>query len=95
MKIIYDISTFVPIVTSESIARGLVERFRKRRKEIGMTQRQLALRSGVSYASVRRFETQGDISLWSFLRIASAIGRLEDFEALFARPTIPNLKDVK
>lgn len=95
MKNNFDISAFVPIITEEAVTQGLVERFRKRRKEIGVTQRQLALRSGVSFGSVRRFETEGEISLRSLLRIASAIGRLEDFEALFSRPNIRSLKDVK
>jgi len=95
MKNNFDISAFVPIITEEAVTQGLVERFRKRRKEIGVTQRQLTLRSGVSFGSVRRFETEGEISLRSLLRIASAIGCLEDFEALFSRPNIRSLKDVK
>jgi hypothetical protein len=47
----------------------------------------------VSYASLRRFETSGEISLSSLLKIAQALGALEDFNQLFKHKIITDLKD--
>lgn len=92
MDMKYDLQKFIDAPTIQSINNSLVERVRARRKEQGLTQRQLADRSGVSYASLRRFETMGEISLTSLLRLAKALGCIEDFNALFKRKTITDLK---
>jgi len=95
MKHHFDIKDFVSAETERSVTDALVSRFVKRRKESGLTQRTLSVRSGVSYASIRRFETTGDISLKSLLRISSAIGCLEDFHSLFNRVVITDIRDMK
>jgi transcriptional regulator with XRE-family HTH domain len=95
MKNKYDISDFVNVATEQSITNGLVERFIKRRKEYGLTQKELSIKSDVSYGSIRRFESQGDISLKSLLKISSAIGCLEDFNELFKHMIVKNIKDLK
>lgn len=92
MNIKYDISTFAPVVTEQTVKVDLIKRVKKRRKELGLTQRALSLRSGVSYASIRRFETQGDISLHALLRIGSVMNSLEDFNTLFSRPLITDIR---
>lgn len=94
MKKHFDISDFVNVTTEQSITRGLVERFKIRRKELGITQKELSFRSGVSYGSIRRFESSGDISLKFLLRISSVIDCLEDFNELFKHTKITNLKDL-
>jgi len=53
------------------------------RKEKNLTQMNLADRSGVSYGSIKRFERFGKISFESLLKIAEALGRLDEFESLF------------
>lgn len=50
------------------------------RKEINWTQKDLADKSGVSYGSIKRFETSGKISFESILKIAEALNRLTEFE---------------
>jgi transcriptional regulator with XRE-family HTH domain len=50
---------------------------------MGYTQHELAQRSGVSYASVKRFEQTGDISLVHLLKLANVLNRLIEFDALF------------
>ena len=75
----FDISTFVNVTTEENILKGIVDRVKLRRKELKLTQKELAKRSGVSYGSIRRFENSGEISLTSLLKIANAINCLEDF----------------
>ena len=49
---------------------GNIRRLRKRRR---ISQQKLAALSGVSFASIRRFEKQGDISLSSLAKIALAL----------------------
>ncbi len=93
MKNIYDISTFVQVETMQSIVNKLVEREKKFRKRKNMTQVSLAKRSGVSYASIRRFEKTGEISLKSLLKIANALDCLEDFNQIFETPIPNSLKD--
>jgi transcriptional regulator with XRE-family HTH domain len=93
MKNKYDIGNFVNVATEQSIKSKLVERFKQRRKENGLTQKQLSKRSGVSYASIRRFETTGDISLNALLKISDACHCLEDFNELFINPVVKDIRE--
>lgn len=88
----FDISDFVDVITTDSIKWSMVERFKKRRKEAGLSQKALAMKSAVSYGSIRRFESTGEISLSSLLSLADAIGCLEDFNELFKYEVLTNLK---
>jgi transcriptional regulator with XRE-family HTH domain len=92
MKTNFDISKFVPVLTEQTVKMELAKRFKKRRKEAGITQKMLAFKSGISYASIRRFETSGEISLTSLLRISTVIQTLDDFDALFKFPTVRNIR---
>ena len=89
----FDISEFVDAETEQSVLADLVKREKLRRKELGFSQKELATRSGVSYASLRRFESSGDISMSSLLKIGNALNCLSDFNDLFKHKKITNLKD--
>ncbi|MFA6620450.1 MAG: helix-turn-helix transcriptional regulator [Bacilli bacterium] len=91
----FDIDQFVAALTPEKAKDNLVNRFVMRRKELHYSQMKLASLSGVSYGSLRRFETSGDISLSSLMNLANVLGYLEDFENLFERPAIRSLKEMK
>ena len=93
--IIFDISDFIPTITEKSTIDNLKERFKARRKERKLSQKALAQSSGVSYASIRRFEQTGEISLRSLIKLANAIGCLSDFEELFKHEIITSVKDYK
>lgn len=88
-----DIGQFVGVPTVSSITTALVERMKKRRKEAKFSQTALSKRSGVSFASIRRFEETGEISLSSLMKIADTLSCLEDFNALFKHEIITDLKD--
>lgn len=88
-----DISDFVFTVTEQSIKNEISTRFKQRRKEYGITQKELSIRSGISYASIRRFETQGEISLHALLRLSSVIDCLDDFLVLFKNPYIKDIRN--
>ena len=89
----YDLSIFVNTLTEQDVLSGIVARVKERRKELRLTQRQLAQRSGVSYASLRRFESTGEISFRSLLQIASVLNALPDFCELFSKEIVTDLKD--
>lgn len=90
----YNLRQFIPnAVTTATITSDLVKRVKERRKELKYSQKELALRSGVSYASIRRFETYGEISFQSLLKIASVLHSLDDFNHLFSHEIITSLKD--
>jgi transcriptional regulator with XRE-family HTH domain len=92
MKNKFDISDFVPVITEQQVKSDLAHRFKNRRKEFGISQKELSIRSGISYASIRRFETSGEISLSSLLRISTVIDCLEDFDELFKNPIIKDIR---
>jgi len=56
------------------------------RKEHGWTQRDLAEKSDVSYGSIKRFETTGQISFESLLKIVESLKRLSEFENILLPP---------
>ena len=89
-----DISDFIRISTEQSIKQELVIRFIKRRKESKLTQKDLSVRSGVSYGSIRRFESSGDISLQALLKLSRVLGCLDDFNEVFNKQITTNIKDM-
>ena len=89
----FDIGQFVNTLTEQSVVNGIVERAKKKRKQMKISQKELSSKSGVTYASIRRFETTGEISLTSLLKIAHALDALKDFENLFKGQAITSLKD--
>ena len=64
--------------TPLKVQRKLAENTRKRRLQMNLTQQELAERSGVALATLRKFEQVGGISLASFLKIQMVLGGLED-----------------
>ena len=62
------------------------------RKQAGLTQTELAARSGVSLGSIKRFERTGQVSLESLLKLVQILNRLNDFE-LILQP-MENLKKI-
>ena len=91
----YDLTDFINVTTIDSTLSELTARIKARRKERKWTQKDLAIRSGVTYSSIRRFEETGDISLASLLKISNALDSLDDFKHLFSTKFITNLKDYR
>lgn len=72
--------------TPHDVQMELAKRARERRLLLNITQAELAKRSGVPLASVRRFETSGEISLRSFLALALVLEELKEVAELFQPP---------
>lgn len=64
------------------------------RKQEKMSQKELSERSGVAYASIRKFESTGIISLEPLLKICEALKRLTDFESILLPSDIKRKKDL-
>ena len=58
------------------------EKLRVLRKKSDLSQAELAVRSGVSLGSLKRFETTGQISLESFFKLLHILGRLNEFDGI-------------
>ena len=70
---------------------GKIIRLRKRKK---ISQKELALRSGVSLGSVKRFEQSGEISLQSLSKIAIALGVEDELLNLFDDVPYASIEEV-
>lgn len=69
--------------TTATVMQELVLKTQELRKKNGVSQLELSKRSGVSFGSVKRFETTGQISLESLLKLAYFFNRLDDFNTVF------------
>jgi transcriptional regulator with XRE-family HTH domain len=72
--------------TPHEILLQISANFKELRLEQKLTQEGLANRSGVSWGSVKRFESSGQISLQSLLKISLVLGALDQFEELGKQP---------
>lgn len=85
-------STFI-LLSAADVARLLADRVRALRLQQGWTQAEAAERAAMSLASYKRFERSGAIPLAALLRVAVALGRLSDFEAILAAPALRSLDE--
>ncbi len=69
----------INISTPTSIAEQLKIKFKEKRLFMNLTQDGLAKRSGVSLGSLKRFESSGQISLESLLKLSLVLECLDDF----------------
>lgn len=82
------------ISTPNDVARQIAARVKERRLELDLTQEGMAARSGVKFATYRRFEQTGEISLKGLLQVGFALNALSDFDALFSQKQYQSLDDV-
>lgn len=68
--------------TPFDVLMNLAQKHKTLRKQIGLTQSELAKRSGVSLGSIKRFELTGQISLESLLKLVQILNRISDFELI-------------
>lgn len=80
--------------TPSDIAIKMAQKLKSIRKRRKITQKQLAARSNVSYATLRKFEKTGQISLESFIKISMELGLLNELSNLFSDPTYNSIDEV-
>lgn len=76
------------------VAMQIAARVKSRRLELNLTQEGMATRAGVKFATYRRFEQTGEISLRGLLQVGFALNALSDFGALFSQRQYQSLDDV-
>ncbi len=80
--------------TPSDIAKRLADKIKRIRKRKKITQEQLAARSNVSYATLRKFEQTGKISLESFIKLAMELGVIGEINSLFDQPVYSSIEEV-
>jgi transcriptional regulator with XRE-family HTH domain len=80
--------------TPEEINLVIAENARKLRKRKGITQEKLSSISGVSYGSIKRFESTGNISFLSLTKIAIALDAVNGVKALFTEVPYQSIEEV-
>ena len=82
------------LLTPDDVAKQIATRVKARRLELNLTQEGMATRAGLKFATYRRFEQTGEISLKGLLQIGFALNVLSEFDALFAKKQYQSLNDV-
>ena len=80
--------------TAEELDQKLARRVRNIRKRRSISQEKLATMSGVSYGSIKRFETTVQISLISLTKIAIALGIADELRTIFSQVSYRNIQEV-
>ena len=80
--------------TAEELDLKLAQRIRNIRKRRSISQEKLASMSGVSYGSVKRFESTGQISLLSLTKVAMALDIADELRSLFLQVPYRNIQEV-
>ena len=82
------------ILTPDDVAKQIATRVKARRLELNLTQEGIAARAGLKFATYRRFEQTGEISLKGLLQIGFALNALSEFDPLFVQKQYQSLDDV-
>lgn len=80
--------------TAEELDKNLALRVCKIRKRRKISQQKLADLSGVSYGSIKRFETSGQISLLALTKIAMALDMADELRNIFSQVPYRNIQEV-
>ena len=80
--------------TPSDVAIRLANKIKSIRKRRKITQKQLAGRSNVSYATLRKFEATGQISLESFIKLVMELGLKDELDNLFSTPVYNSVDEV-
>lgn len=81
--------------TATEIREAVRIRARARRNAHGLTQAELAARSGVPLGTLKRFEHTGEVSFTTLLALAEALDALDGFHSLFPTIEARTLEDVE
>ena len=80
--------------TPEEMNLNLARRLRAIRKRKGWSQQELSERSNVSFGSIKRFETSGQISLLSLTKLTVALGCDQEIRNLFTDVPYQDIEEV-
>lgn len=80
--------------TPSELMRSLGAQIQARRAAMGVTQAQAARRSGVSYSTWRRMETEGKASIGDLVRAALLLRCEQQLDGLFPQPAAASMDEL-
>ena len=80
--------------TADEMDQKLADRVRNIRKRRSISQEKLSQMSGVSFGSVKRFESTGKISLLSLTKLAIALDCADEIRNMFQQVPYKNIEEV-
>ena len=80
--------------TYDEILLDFVKRFKNIRKRKGITQKKLSEISSVSYASIKRFEQSGEISLSSLTKLLIAMNLQGEIKNLLSNVKYQSIEEI-
>lgn len=80
--------------TPEEINLALAQRLSRIRKRRKLSQQELSKKSNVSYGSIKRFETSGQISLISLTKLCVALNCADEIRNLFTHVEYSSIEEV-
>jgi len=80
--------------TPEEINMALAQRLSRIRRRRNISQKQLSEKSNVSFGSIKRFETSGQISLISLTKLCVALDCAEEIRNLFTNVEYTSIEEV-
>lgn len=78
--------TLLTLLTATDTQLALAQTIRRKRKQLKLSRPALAERSTVPAATIKKFETSGQISLRQFLLLWQCVDRLDKVMALTQEP---------
>jgi transcriptional regulator with XRE-family HTH domain len=84
----------IVLKTPQEMAVDAATRFKDMRKAKKITIKDLSRNSGVPYSTIRRFESSGEISFLSLVKIVSTIGEDEEIANLFTRRIPASIEEI-
>ena len=84
----------IVLKTPQEMAVDTAKRFKEMRKAKKITIRKLSEDSGVPYSTIRRFESSGEISFLSLVKIVSTVGEDEEITNLFAKRIPASIEEI-
>jgi transcriptional regulator with XRE-family HTH domain len=82
-------------MTDQGILRELVNRIRKKRLMLNLTQKELALKAGIHFNSVVRLEHGKTISLMTFIQVLRVLDELDGLNMFLPDPGISPIQLLK
>ena len=84
----------IVLKTPQEMAVDAAKRFKEMRKAKKITIKKLSENSGVPYSTIRRFESSGEISFLSLVKIVSTVDEDEEITNLFAKRTPASIEEI-
>ena len=84
----------IVLKTPQEMAVDAATRFKEMRKAKKITIKDLSKNSGVPYSTIRRFESSGEISFLSLVKIVSTIGEDEEITNMFTKRIPASIEEI-